>query len=203
MTVIVDYGMGNLMSVYRKVKQIDSNVVVSSSPNDLKSADKIIIPGVGNFGSGVKKLKEFHLWDEIIYQVEDREKPILGICLGMQLMAQSSEEGEVDGFGWVNGKVRKFVSDNIRWKVPHMGWNTLSQIEENPLLKGIDKNSEFYFVHSFYLPSVEGSHTIGKTDYIVEFDSVIAKDNIFGTQFHPEKSHADGYKLLENFILDV
>ena len=203
MTMIIDYGMGNLMSVYRKVKQIDSNVIISSSPNDLKNADKIIIPGVGNFGSGVKKLKEYNLWDEILYQVEDKKKPILGICLGMQLMAQSSAEGDVNGFGWVNGKVIKFVSDDIRFKVPHMGWNTLSQIEDNPLLRGINKDSEFYFVHSYYLPSVERSHTIGKTDYIIEFDSVIAKDNIFGTQFHPEKSHSDGYKLLENFILYV
>jgi len=203
MTVIIDYGMGNLMSIYRKLKQIDSNVIISSSADDLKAADKLIIPGVGNFGAGVKNLKKYNLWDEITYQVEENKKPILGICLGMQLMAESSEEGDSDGFGWIKGRVNKFTSDNIKFKIPHMGWNTLNNIEDNPLLKGIDNDSEFYFVHSFYLPAIKENHTIGKTDYIIEFDSVIAKDNIFGTQFHPEKSHEDGYKILENFILHV
>lgn len=201
MIVIVDYGMGNLMSVYRKVKQISSNVIISSNPAELKKADKIIIPGVGHFGSGVKKLKDYHLWDEINFQVINKQKLILGICLGMQLMAKSSEEGDVDGFGWIDGKIVKFFNiDRLKYKIPHMGWNTLSSLSDSPLLKGITHDSEFYFVHSYYLPSQSDKSSIGKTEYIVEFDSVIAKDNVFGTQFHPEKSHMDGFKILKNFI---
>ena len=200
MIVIVDYGMGNLLSVYRKISKLTSKVKISSAQSDITNADKIIIPGVGHFGNGVKKIKEFQLWDVLNEHVLVKKKPVLGICLGMQLMAKYSEEGNQCGFGWIDGDVKLFKSDNLRFKVPQMGWNLISQKKHSLLLKDINDKSEFYFVHSYYLNCKNKIDELAETDYIKKFTSAIEKDNIFGTQFHPEKSHKSGEKLLNNFI---
>ena len=200
MIIVVDYGMGNLLSVSRKISKITNKVKISSDPLDIINADKIILPGVGHFANGVKKIKEYNLWDVLNNEVLIKKKPVLGICLGMQLMSKFSEEGNKQGFGWIDGKVKLFKSDNIRLKVPQMGWNTITQKKPSLLLNKVDDKSEFYFVHSYYLESNNPNEVLATTDYIKKFTSAIERDNIFGTQFHPEKSHTIGEKLLTNFI---
>lgn len=204
MIVILDYHMGNHHSVKRKLDKLGVDSVVSSDPKDLLSADKIIMPGVGHFGKAMEKLRELELIEPLNKEVLESKKPILGICLGMQLMAKSSEEftdGTNEGLGWINGSVKRFVvSDPIRYKVPHIGWNTISASKESRLLTGIQTGEEFYFVHSYFMQLNDPSEEVTSTTYELPFTSAVEKGNIYGVQFHPEKSHDIGMQLLKNFV---
>lgn len=199
--VIVDYGMGNLNSVKRKLRRLNIDALISSDPKDLYLADKIILPGVGHFKMAMENLKKRNLMDALNEEVLIKKKPILGICLGMQLMANKSEEGNADGLAWINADVIKFrINDKLKYKIPHIGWNQIVQVKDSLLMKDISENSEFYFVHAYHLKSNDLGDVLNETEYECRFTSAIEKNNIFGVQYHPEKSHDVGELLLKNFI---
>lgn len=199
--LIVDFGMGNLNSIRRKLSRLNSDPVVSSDPKAIAGADKLILPGVGHFGHAMGNLKELNLLDALSEAVLTRRAPILGICLGMQLMASRSEEGGVPGLGWVEGDVVRFrPADVLAFKVPHVGWNQISLAKESVLMKDIPEFSEFYFVHAYHLMPVDAADILNETDYERRFVSAVEKKNVFGVQYHPEKSHDVGEKLLKNFV---
>jgi glutamine amidotransferase len=199
--VIVDYGMGNLHSVQKRIHKIGGKSIISSDPEVITNASKIILPGVGHFGKAMKNLKDQNIFQALNKAVLERKVPILGICLGMQIMAKHSEEGDSEGLGWINATVKKFsMEDKLRFKVPHMGWNTVIINKESPLFSNIQDNPEFYFVHSFYLSSNDKSINLNETNYEQDFVSAIQLNNIFGVQYHPEKSHDSGNSLFKNFI---
>tara|TARA_B100000378_G_scaffold171567_1_gene138266 strand:- start:409 stop:1029 length:621 start_codon:yes stop_codon:yes gene_type:complete len=198
---IVDYGMGNLNSVKKKLDRLKTTASITSNPKDIIKADKIILVGVGHFAKAMKNIKELNLLDTLNEVAIIKKKPVLGICLGMQLMAKDSEEGNTEGLGWLDANVRKMqVDDTLKFKIPHTGWNKITQSKKSHLMKGIPESSEFYFVHSYYLRSNETSNILNETEYCFKFTSAIEKDNIFGVQYHPEKSHDVGEVLLKNFI---
>ena len=198
---IIDYGMGNLNSVKKKLDRLKTTASITSNPRDIIKADKIILVGVGHFAKAMKNIKELDLLDALSEVAIIKKKPVLGICLGMQLMAKDSEEGNTEGLGWLDANVRKMqVDDTLKFKIPHTGWNKITQSKKSHLMKGIPESSEFYFVHSYYLRSNETSNILNETEYCFKFTSAIEKDNIFGVQYHPEKSHDVGEVLLKNFI---
>ena len=198
---IVDYGMGNLHSVKKKLDRLKTTSSITSNPRDIIKADKIILVGVGHFAKAMKNIQELNLLDALSEVAIIKKKPVLGICLGMQLMAKDSEEGNTEGLGWLDANVRKMqVDDTLKFKIPHTGWNKIIQSKKSHLMKGIPELSEFYFVHSYYLRSNETSNILNETEYCFKFTSAIEKDNIFGVQYHPEKSHDVGEVLLKNFI---
>lgn len=193
--------MGNLNSIRRKLARLNVAPVVSSDPKAIAGADKLILPGVGHFGRAMANLKELNLLDALSEAVLTRRAPILGICLGMQLMASRSEEGGVSGLGWVEGDVvRLRPADALSYKVPHVGWNQISLAKESVLMKDIPGSSEFYFVHAYHLKPVAAADILNETDYESRFVSAVEKNNVFGVQYHPEKSHDVGDKLLKNFV---
>ena len=199
--VIVDYGMGNIHSVARKIKLLGFEYCVSARVEDVLSADRIILPGVGHFGKAMQNLKELNLIESLNEAVLIKKTPILGICLGMQLMARSSEEGNSIGLGWFDAEVVPFtVSDTFKFKVPHTGWNSIQKQKESSINKGLSDEESFYFVHSFHFLCTEKLDILHTTTYDYEFTSAIEKENILGVQYHPEKSHEAGLTLLKNFI---
>ncbi len=201
MIAIVEYGMGNIYSVYKNLIKAGADVTVTSSVQDILKADKIILPGVGHFGKAMDTLHQLDLVDPLNKRVLEDKVPVLGICLGMQLMAEESEEGNAGGLGWIRGKIVRFkVKDTDVYKVPHMGWNDLLLKKSNLLFNTIPSDSRFYFVHSYHWVCENVEDILASTTYEYEFTSVISKLNIFGTQFHPEKSHLAGYNLLRNFL---
>ncbi len=198
---VVDCGTGNLQSVNRRLDQLGAKVLISSDPGQVSRAEKILLPGVGHFGRAMENLVQNGLVDALNEAVLVKRVPVLGICLGMQLMASSSAEGCSAGLGWFDGSVVRFeVADKLHFKVPHMGWNQVRQRKESLLLKDIPDNSEFYFVHSYYYAPSNNDEVLLTSDYSTNFTCGIERDNIFGVQFHPEKSHAVGMKMLRNFI---
>lgn len=199
MIAVVDYGMGNLRSVSKALESLGAAVVVSGEASAIRKADKVVLPGVGAFPAAMRELKLRKLVDPV-KEVIAQGKPYLGICLGLQLLFDRGEEGEgSEGLGVLRGSVRRFPESRTL-KVPHMGWNQVTQIKTCPLLSGIDPESYFYFVHSYYGDPSDPSVIALETDYGVRFTSMVWKDNVYATQFHPEKSQAMGLKLLENFI---
>ncbi len=199
--IIVDYGMGNLNSVKRKFYRIGINAEISSIPAEILNADKIILPGVGHFQKAVENLKHLKIWDALNIAVLEKRTPILGICLGMQLMAKSSEEGNVEGFGWIDAEVIRFrIHDKLKYKVPHIGWNQVEIIKQNRLFDDVDLSSGFYFVHSYHIKCNDEHDVLNRTIYEYSFVSAFQKDNVTGLQYHPEKSHDAGEQLLRNFI---
>jgi len=199
--VIVDYGMGNLNSVKKIMDRMQFDAIISSKPEDILNCQKIILPGVGHFGKAMSNLRKLNLLDALHEAVLVQKKPILGICLGMQLMAKKSEEGDAEGLGWFDAEVKKFsISDNKKYKIPHIGWNQINIKKSSPLMSDISELSEFYFVHSYHFKASNQSDIINETEYDYIFASAIAKQNIFGVQYHPEKSHDAGARLLKNFI---
>lgn len=200
MLAIIDYGMGNLGSVKRKFSLFGVDTVITSSLQDIVTADKLILPGVGHFQKAVENLKQLKLWDILNEMVLIKKKPVLGICLGMQLMAKRSEEGGVEGLGWIDAEVVKFqVKDKVKYKVPHIGWNQIVKIKESKLMNEIPDLSEFYFVHSYHFRCNNPEDILNETEYETNFVSAVEKENIFGVQYHPEKSHGAGELLLKNF----
>ena len=198
---IVDYGMGNLRSVQKKFIRVGANVEISRDPEIISKADKLILPGVGHFANGIKNLKEYGLWAILNKKVLEEKTPILGICLGMQLMAKHSEEGNIEGLGWIDADIVRFkVKDWLKYKVPHMGWNSALIKKETLLLKGISEEALFYFVHSFHIRCNNSQNILSTTEYEYSFTSSIMEGNIFGTQFHPEKSHNNGEQVFRNFM---
>lgn len=192
--------MGNLGSVLKALKRLKISASITSDEATILKAEKIILPGVGHFGSAMKQLKQSGLKDILNENVIDKKKPILGICLGMQLMADYSEEGDTQGFGWINSNVVAFKMKNkLKYKVPHIGWNSLEKQKESPLFKDINLNSLFYFDHSYYMSCNDKADILCSTTYSHEFTSAVCKENIFGAQFHPEKSHDWGLQILNNF----
>lgn len=201
--VIIDYGMGNLRSVQNKLKRINCFSEISSDPKIIDNADKLILPGVGHFANGMRKLKELNLIGILNKKVLIEKIPVLGICLGMQLMGKNSEEGIVNGLGWIEAQTVRFrvpETDKYRFKVPHMGWNDVSIQSTNKLFQDISLDAQFYFVHSYHFVTASNNMITGITNYCYDFVSYIEKDNIFGTQFHPEKSQDAGMQLLKNFV---
>ncbi len=198
--IIVDYGMGNLRSVQKKFERIGISALISDNLNLIKQANKIVLPGVGHFANGVKNLKERGIWDILNQKVLIEKTPIIGICLGMQLMAKSSEEGDIEGLGWIDSQVVRFkVSDKIKYKIPHIGWNNLKIKKVNTFFNNIEPESLFYFVHSYHFVCNNLGDELTSTEYDYTFTSSILKENILGVQFHPEKSHDQGEILLKNF----
>lgn len=198
---IIDYGMGNLFSVQKKLRLLNCETIISKDINELSKADKIILPGVGHFGKAISNLKDYGLIDLLTNEVSEKKKPILGICLGMQLMTTFSEEGSQNGLNWIQASVKHFnISNTLKFKVPHTGWNKVIQSKSSSLLKGIPDLSEFYFVHSYYVECKNSTDELLSTNYETSFTSAIEKDNLFGVQFHPEKSHDAGMQLFKNFI---
>ena len=197
---IVDYNMGNLASVRNAFAKVGAQTVVESNPEKFKEYDKLILPGVGAFPDAMEHLRERGMI-EAIKEFAASSKPILGICLGMQLLFESSEEfGEHEGLGLIKGKVVAFDTSKFdrMLKVPHMGWNRMFT-KEHPLFKGLDEEHYLYFVHSFHAVTSE-KNIIGTTTYGYEFTSAVNKDNIYGFQPHPEKSHDNGLRILKNFV---
>ena len=200
MIVIINYGMGNLRSISNKFRKLDIPAIVSSDIDTIKKADKLILPGVGHFRTGMTHLNEMGAISILNDMVIKNKVPILGICLGVQLFTSFSEEGNLKGLNWIDATTIRFkVSDKITYKVPHMGWNTVEFENRNRLDEHLDYNDSFYFVHSYHLKCNDKSVVWMKTVYDYEFVSAIRMDNIYGTQFHPEKSHEAGMFIIKNF----
>jgi glutamine amidotransferase len=200
--IIVDYGMGNLGTVATKIKKMDTSVVISSNPEEISLADKIILPGVGSFKAGMENLRNRNLIDVLDKKVVREKTPILGICLGMQLFTKKSEEGFVDGLGWIDAETIRFRFHDAQngLKIPHMGWNTITIKNHHPILRDLGDQSRFYFVHSYHARCENPENIVAQTEYGYPFSSVITKENIIGVQFHPERSHKFGMKILKNFV---
>lgn len=204
--VVVDYGMGNLRSVAQALRAVapETTVCISGTVSDLKSADRIVLPGQGAMPDCMTSLEQSGLKPALMEAA--RNKPIFGVCVGEQMLFNDSEEGPTHGLGLLPGKVIRFQldalhqQDGMRFKVPQMGWNQVTQMTPHPLWEGIANNSFFYFVHSFYAVPDNPDHVAGQTEYGLPFCSAVAHENIFATQFHPEKSADVGLRLYKNFI---
>ncbi len=200
MVVIIDYGIGNLGSIQNKLYRLGIKSVISSKIDDLEKAEKIILPGVGAFDNGIKNLKNYGLIEILNKLVIKKKVPILGICLGMQLFTNSSEEGVLSGLSWIDAKTKRFNFKNNHLRVPHVGWNTILNKKDSSLFKDIQKDHRFYFTHSYHVVCENEENVVATTNYGFDFHSVIQKNNILGVQFHPEKSHKEGIKLTKNFV---
>ena len=203
MIIIIDYGVGNLGSIQNMLKKIGCpDVIISKNKKDIDGADKLILPGVGSFDNGMKKINESGLLDILNENALVKKKPILGICLGMQLLTNKSEEGNLKGLGWIDAETIKFnlTGQNSHLKIPHMGWNFIKVAKEHQLVKNTDDNFRYYFVHSYYVSCKNKTEELMSCNYGVNFTCAVQKDNIMGVQFHPEKSHKYGMQLLKNFV---
>lgn len=201
MTIIIDYGMGNVGSIHNMIRKAGYSSKISNSYDDIMNATKLILPGVGSFDSGMNQLNKYDLIDVLNKKVVQEKTPILGICLGMQLMTNSSEEGTMSGLGWVDAATKKFIlPEHPNLKVPHMGWNHTLSTKNSSLTDNMDSNPRYYFVHSYYVHCHDQQDILTSTQYGIPFTSSFQRNNIFGVQFHPEKSHKYGLKLLSNFM---
>ena len=198
---IVDYGLGNLRSVYGSVEKLGHRVYITNDIEKLEEADKLILPGVGAFEDGMKSLNNLGLVEPLAKLVLDDQKPILAICLGFQLLANESHEfGLHKGLGWIDAEVKKIDTKNSDLRVPHVGWNDLFISRDCILWESIPEDALFYYVHSFQVSCASDNIVVGKCIYGAEFTSAIQQENIYGTQFHPEKSQYYGLEVLKNFI---
>lgn len=198
MTSIIDYGLGNLGSISNMLAKLGHASIITRDHTEIMDSSKIILPGVGSFDMGMENLKKYDLLSVLNEKRKDKSCSILGICLGMQLLTDGSEEGKLKGLGWVPGFSKKFNTNNV--KVPHMGWNRVAIRQTSPLTSGFDESFKFYFVHSYYVECENENDVLTYTSYDNRFASSLNHENVFGVQFHPEKSHRFGMKLLDNFM---
>ena len=194
---VVDYGIGNIGSVLNMLKRVGYEASAISNPLEVGSASRLILPGVGSYDNGVRLLRATG-WDDAVRQHVASERPLLGICLGMQLLLDSSEEGNLPGLGFIPGAVKHFSVDP-KLPIPHMGWNFARPVRRSPLFEAQDREARYYFVHSYYAAPSNPEHISTLTPYGPDFASAISNQNVFGTQFHPEKSHSFGMGILESF----
>jgi glutamine amidotransferase len=201
MITIVNYGLGNIKAFVNLYERLNIRTKIAHLPEDLKYAEKIILPGVGAFDYAITQLNNSGMRDELEKQVLINKVPIVGICVGMQIMAKSSEEGQMPGLGWIEGKVKKFDASKITYKttLPHMGWNNVNPIDDFQLFNNFQDKPRFYFLHSYYFECMNEENVIATTDYGITYASAVNSNNIYGIQFHPEKSHSNGIQLLNNF----
>lgn len=201
MITIINYNLGNPGSILNMIKKIGYSAIITSNIYEIAKASKIILPGVGAFDNGIINLKEMGIFNLLNKKVMEEKIPILGICLGMQLMTLSSEEGIEKGFGWINAVTKKFKFENSNLKIPHMGWNIVELKKESKLFSGMmNQENRFYYVHSYAVECYDREDILTTTYYGYDFVSSFEKENIKGVQFHPEKSHKFGMQLLKNFI---
>ncbi len=198
---VIDIGLGNIASIVRIIEKVGGKAIMINQTSQLKNINKIVLPGVGHFDEGMKKLKDSGLAEMIVELTVQSHIQIMGICLGMQLLCRGSEEGWMSGLGLIDADVKRFrFSKELKLKVPHMGWNIVSQNKPNPLLPVNDYEQRFYFVHSYKVVPDQSEVTIGSTDYGGNFCAAFQQDMIFGVQFHPEKSHRFGMALMRRFV---
>ncbi len=199
MITIVNYGMGNLGSVLNMFKRIGVPAKITSEIKEIESAEKLLLPGVGAFSAAMDLLNKKGFREVLDFKAKHQKIPILGICLGMQLLTNSSEEGNVAGLGWIDATTTKFVLNSQEYKIPHMGWNYIKPQNKSEILEKLDHESKFYFVHSYFVSCKNRDNALATTSYGRDFDAVIGQENIYGAQFHPEKSHKFGMQLFNNF----
>jgi glutamine amidotransferase len=198
MIAIIDYGVGNVRAVANMLKRVGAESVITNKIEEILSATKLILPGVGAFDTAMHQLKRLGLYHVLNEKALVENVPVLGICLGMQLLTYGSEEGKEKGLGWIPAYTYKF-SNNIGLKVPHMKWSYVEPVQSSALTDNMQPLSKFYFVHSYFVKAEDEAHSILQTEYGNRFDAAVQKENIYGVQFHPEKSHKYGMQVLSNF----
>ncbi len=199
MITIVNYGMGNLGSVLNMFKRIGVEAQISNNLGEIEKAEKLLLPGVGAFDAAMELINNSGLLPVLNYKAMEQKVPVLGICLGMQLLTNGSDEGVLEGLKWIDADTKKFEFANNDMKVPHMGWNFIQPKNTSTLMNDLDNDSKFYFVHSYYVQCKNEQNVLSTTQYGNSFHSIIQNENIYGAQFHPEKSHKYGMQLLTNF----
>jgi len=201
MIYIIDYGLGNLGAFHNIYKRLNIETKFARNCDELIDVEKIILPGVGAFDHAMELLNASGMRNKLDHLVLVEKIPVIGICVGMQILGKSSEEGKLDGLGWIDGIVKKFDISSIEYhtKLPHMGWNNINILQKNSLFNKLDSNAIFYFLHSYYFECFNENDIIAKSKYGIDFSSVVNRGNIYGVQFHPEKSHQYGINLLNNF----
>lgn len=201
MVTIIDYGVGNISAFLNIFNQLNIEANTATTEAELSGAKKLILPGVGHFDYAMQRFTDSGMRNAVNNLVINEKVPVLGVCVGMQMMAAKSDEGALEGLGWIDADVKKFdQNQNSEFlPLPHMGWNDVYTIKENPLLQNLSEEARFYFLHSYYFKCHDETNIIAKADYGVEFTCAVNKNNIYGAQFHPEKSHHFGIQLLKNF----
>jgi imidazole glycerol-phosphate synthase subunit HisH len=201
MIAIVDYGSGNVAAIMNILRQRKIPHMLTNDPSDLRRADRYILPGVGAFDPTMAHLMESGIVGVLNEEVLDKNKKALGVCVGMHLLSEGSEEGRLPGLGWINGKVRRIDSETLGGtpKLPHMGWNGITVSEDASLFEGVDRDRGFYFLHSYYFDAADPNEVTARVSYGADLPCAVHRGNVFGVQFHPEKSHSNGTRLFENF----
>lgn len=199
MITIIDYGLGNINAFLNVYKKLNIPTVVATTADQIDQASKLILPGVGSFDYAMTRLNASGMRDSLDKAVLEKKVPVIGICVGMQMLSASSDEGELPGLGWIDGSVEQFTLSENATILPHMGWNDVKPINNSPLFSGIEKYSLFYFLHSYYFVCNNSDNIICESEYGIKFTCAVAQNNVYGVQFHPEKSHNSGVKLLKNF----
>ncbi len=201
MITLIDYGVGNIFAFQNVYKRLNIPTKIAKSKEDLANAKKLILPGVGSFDYAMAQLNASGMREKLDELVLEKKVPVIGICVGMQMMGNRSDEGKLEGLKWIDSEILKFDENLIqqRTKLPHMGWNDVAPINNHPLFIGLEKDAIFYFLHSFYFRCKNETESIAVSNYGISFSSAVHRENIYGIQFHPEKSHQYGEKLLHNF----
>lgn len=200
MLLIIDYGVGNLGSIFNMFKRVGATPVVSGDPEKLRAATKLVLPGVGAFDPVMEKLRASGLLEDLNKKVLEERVPVLGMCVGMQMLGHGSEEGKLPGLGWLNANCQKIRSDIPGLRIPHMGWNRVRRVKQSALTDSLPDDARFYFVHSYHMVCDDASDVLLTTEYGAQLVAAVQRDNIYGTQFHPEKSHRFGMELYRQFV---